>query len=396
MADQALHHLRVVELSDRVAGSFCAKLLADLGADVIKVEPPLRGDPIRWAGPFKGDHVDSAAGGLHLFLNTNKRSVTLDPATATGAVILRQLLSDADALVSTVDGDAWTSWGLALDELEELNPRLIVTLVTDFGLYGPYKDYKGADLVHWAIGSLLFHSGLPGREPIRIGDDVSEYVAGLNAAASTLGALYGRDSTGAQRIDVSILESLMTILPSTALGYSYTKVLAPRAGNRFPNTIVQCKDGYLGFYTMLQHQWEHLSVLVDMVHLQEDERFATPIARFRHPEGIMEVLAPWFRERNADQVVEAAQELRIPMVKVASAQDVLRNPQFNARDFFTDIGSPTSGAVTGPGRPFTLTQTPWRLDRPAPALGEHNMQVYCGGLGFTREELALLVAQDVV
>ncbi len=393
---QALSHLRVVELSDRIAGAFCAKFLADFGAEVIKVEPPVGGDPIRRLGPFKGECIGNDAGGLHLFLDTNKRSVTLEPSTATGAIILKELLRDADLLVETKRPGVLASWGLAREELERLNSRLVVTSVTDFGQEGPYRDYRATDLVHWALGSLMWHMGLPGREPLRAGEDVSEFVAGLNAASASLGALYGREQTGAQRADVSVLESLVTALPSTALGYTYSKMLSPRSGNRFPISIVRCKDGYIGFYTMLQHQWEFFTVLIGMTHLQDDQRFATPLARIQNADAAIEAVAPWFLERPADEIVSKGQELRIPIIKVASAKDVAGNPQFIARGFFTDLGAKETGPVKGPGRPLNLEGTPWRLVRSAPSAGQDNELVYCNHLGFSKDELVILSEQGVI
>ncbi len=396
MTDRALGHLRVIELSDRVAGIFCTKFLADFGADVIKIERPVAGDPARRADPYQDDRFDNEAGGLHLFLDTNKKSVTLNAGTATGAIILQALLEDADVLVETMPPGTLATWGLPSDKLERLNPNLIVTSITDFGQDGPYKELQGADIVHWALGSLLSGTGLSGREPIRIGDDVSEYYAALHAVAATLGALYGRESIGGQRIDVSVLESLITALPSTPLGHSYSKVPQTRAANRFPISITPCRDGYIGFYTMLQHQWESLTILVEMPELQDDERFATPLARLEHGAEAMATIAPWFRVRPADEIVARGQELRIPMVKVATARDVVENPQFNGRGFFTDLGTPATGQVTAFGRPFNLSVTPWRLDRPAPTLGQHNQLVYCNRLGFSKDELVILSEQGVL
>ena len=396
MSDQALSHLTVIDFSQRIAGDFCTKFLADFGADVIKIEPPAGGDPVRAAGPFIDDRPDVDGGGLHLFLNTNKRSVTLNPATDTGQMMLRSLARDADILVETFPPGQMASWGLSFDELERANPDLIIASITDFGQTGPYRDYLGSDLVHWALGSLLWPCGLPDREPIRVGDDVTEFVAGLNAVGAIMGAVYGRTAIGGQRIDLSILESMMTALPSTALGYSYTKTLAPRSGNRFPISIIECKEGYLGFYTMLQHQWEFFTVLLDMTELQDDERFATPLSRIQHADAVTEIIAPWFRERNVDDIVARGQELRVPMVKVASAKDVAENPQFIARGFFTNVGTSPDAPVTAPGRPFNLEATPWRLTRPAPALGADNQEVYCNRLGFSKDELIILSEQGVI
>ena len=396
MGNLALDHLTVIDLSGRIAGGFCTKFLADFGAEVIKVEPPSGGDGVRRAGPFKGDMPSQDGGAPHLFLNTNKSSVTLDVSTETGAHVLMDLAAEADVLVETRPPAAWEAMPLSLEEMEKRNPGLVIASITDFGQSGPYRDYKGTDIVHWGLGSLLWPCGLPGREPIRVGDDVSEYVAGLNAAGAILAAIYGRGVLGGQRIDVSVLESIITALPSTALGYSYSKTLATRSGNRFPISIMECRDGYVGFYTMLQHQWEFFTALVDMTHLQEDPRFATPLDRIQNADAAEEVFAPWFRERNVDDIVGRGQELRVPMVRVASAEDVAKNPQFMARGFFTDVGTEETGPVAAPGRPFNLSETPWSLRRPAPALGADNEAVYCRRLGLSKPELALLAERGII
>lgn len=392
----ALGHLRVVDLSTRIAGSYATKFLADFGAEVIKIERPVAGAPERQAGPFKDDHIDPEASGQHLFLNTNKKSVTLNPSTATGAEILKSLVKEADVLVETYAPGTMASWDLSFEELEAANPDLVIVSITDYGQAGPYKDYKGTDLLHWASSSLLSGGGLPGREPLRAGEDVAEHMAGLYAAGTTLGAIFGRGQYGGQRIDISIREAFITALANPTLGLFYRSMPQGRRGNKFPMPIVPCKDGFIGFYVMLQHQWEYLSVLTDKVWMQEDERFATPLARNMNPDAAMEVLGPWFKERAVDEVVKLGQEMRVPTAPVASADRVARNPQFHARGFFADLGNEKTGKAEAPGRPFNLNATPWRLRRKAPKLGQDNEEVYCNRLGFSREEMVILSEQGVL
>ncbi|MBI3743781.1 MAG: CoA transferase [Chloroflexi bacterium] len=396
MPDTALSHLTVVELSTRVAVSFATKFLADFGAEVIKVERPVAGAPERRFGPYKDDHVTPDGSGLHLFLNTNKKSITLDPSTTTGAMTLKELLKQADVFIEATAPGTLESWELSPGDLERANPGLIVTSVTDFGQTGPYRDYKATDMVHWAMSSLLIGSGVAGREPIRIGDDVSEYVAGLNACATTLGALIGRHRTGGQRIDLSVLESLMTVIPSNALSYSYNKTLTQRSGNRFPISIAQCKDGYVGFYTMLQHQWESFTVVLGKPELVDDPRFKTPYDRLQHANEAMAIIRPWCMARTCEEIIRSAQELRVPMVKVASAKDVAEGPQFRARNFFADVGNKETGRIVAPGRPFNLERTPWSIRSKAPGLGQHNLEIYCNRLGFSKDELVILSEQGVL
>ena len=392
----ALSHLRVIDLSTRIAGSYATKFLADFGAEVIKIERPIAGAPERQAGPFKDDHIDSEASGQHLFLNTNKKSVTLNVSTITGGEILKSLVKEADVLVETYTPGALAAWGVSFDDLEAANPDLIIASITDYGQAGPYKDYKATDLLHWASSSLLSGGGLPGREPLRAGEDVAEHMAGLYGAGTILGAVFGRGQYGAQRIDISIREAFITALANPTLGLFYRSTPQGRRGNKFPMPIVECKDGYIGFYVMLQHQWEYLTVLTDKVWMQEDERFATPLARNMNPDAAMAVLGPWFKERTVDEVVKLGQEMRVPMAPVASADRVARNPQYRARGFFADVGSERTGKVEAPGRPFNLNSTPWHIRRKAPRLGEDNEEIYCNRLGFSREEMVILSEQGVL
>lgn len=392
----ALSHMRVVDLSDRIAGGYCTKFLGDFGAEVIKVERPVAGDPVRHYGPFKGDHLSSEYGGLHLFLNTNKKSMTLDVSKITGAEILKSLVKDADVLVETSNPGTLASYGLSFEELEKINPNLIIVSITDYGQTGSYKNYKGSDLLHWASSSLLAGGGLPGREPLRAGEEVAEHMAGLYGAGTILGAMFARGACGGQRIDISIREAFITALANPTLGLFYRNTNPARRGNKFPMPIVECKDGYIGFYVMLQHQWEHLSVLTEKVWMQDDERFATPLARNMNPDAAMAELGPWFKERTVDEVVQLGQELRVPTAPVASADRVARNPQFRARGYFTDIGKDKTGKVQAPGRPFNLEKTPWKLRAKAPTLGEHNKEIYCNRLGFSKEEMVILSEQGVL
>ncbi|MBI3744605.1 MAG: CoA transferase [Chloroflexi bacterium] len=393
---RALSHLKVVELSGRIAVAFCTKVLADFGAEVIKVEPRVAGAPERRLGPFKDNRTSANGGGLHLFLNTNKKSVTLDPATETGARILKRLLGDADAFVEGTAPGSLAPWGLDAQALEAALPHLLVTSISDFGQSGPYRDYQASDLVHWAMSCMLVSSGLPDREPVRVGDDLSEYVAGLHACATTICCLFGRHALHGQSVDLSVLESFITMMPSNALMYAYHKTLAPRSGNRFPISIVECKDGYVGFYPQLQHQWESFAVLVGRPELTEDARFAMPAARLQHATEAMALIRPWFKKHTCEQAVRTGQELRVPIIKVASARDMVENPQFHARQFFADIGTEETGEVMAPGRPFALDQTPWQLAAPAPVLGQHNLEVYCNRLGFSKVDLTALSEQGVV
>lgn len=391
---QALAPFRVVEIGSRVAAGFCAKFFGDFGAQVLKVETRA-GAPERRMGPFAGDDMVGASG-LHLFLNTNKKSVTLEPSTITGAAMLKALLREADLLIEGLPPGTLDSWGLGEADLSRDCPDLVVASITDYGRTGPYRDRKAADIAHWAMACLMIGSGLSDREPLRVGDDVSEYVAGLNTCATALGMLFGRDAVGAQRADLSVLEALITVQPSSALSYAYNKTHMGRAGNRFPMNIVHCKDGYVGFYPQFPHQWEMFADALGMPQLKTDPRFAAPLARMEHADEALAVILPWFLDRTCDEAVRIGQEHHVPFVRVANAKDLVESPQYKARGLFTDIGTAGSGKVAALGRPFGMSATPWQLRSPAPDLGQHNIEVFCNRLGFSKLELGILAEQGVI
>jgi crotonobetainyl-CoA:carnitine CoA-transferase CaiB-like acyl-CoA transferase len=393
-AAQALAPYRVVEISSRIAASFSAKFFADFGAEVVKIEPR-GGAPERQLGPFQDDRPFSDSG-LHLFLNTNKKSLTLELSTITGAEMLKALLREADVLIEGLPPGTLDAWGLTAEELERVNPDLVVASVSDYGQSGPYREYKAADIAHWAMSCLLVGSGLADREPLRVGDDVSEYVAGLNACATALAALFGRGKNGGQRIDLSVLEALITVQPSNALSYAYNKTHMPRAGNRFPMNIVHCKDGYIGFYPQFPHQWEMFADALGKPELKTDPKFATPLARMAHADEALAIILPWCLDRTCDEAVRIGQEHHVPFIKVANARDLVTSPQYRARGFFTDIGTRETGAVTAPGRPFGMSGTPWTLASKAPGLGQHNIEIFCNRLGFSKLELGILAEQGVL
>ncbi|PIU54927.1 MAG: hypothetical protein COS88_06115, partial [Chloroflexi bacterium CG07_land_8_20_14_0_80_51_10] len=245
MEDHPLSDLRILDLSQYVSGPYCTKLLADFGAEVIKIESPNGGDISRRCGPFPGDIPDPEQSGLFLHLNTNKKSITLDLRTEAGDKLFKQLISKTDVLVENSGPSA-----MDYESLQDLNPSLILTSISYFGQDGPYCDWRGADIVAQALGGIMKLTGLPDREPLKIAGPQAEYQAGLNAAVATMTALYLRDETGrGQHIDISVIEVLASILEGALLSYTYDGTLRERDGARHPtihpSTILPCKDGYI-------------------------------------------------------------------------------------------------------------------------------------------------------
>jgi len=396
MSEQALSRVRVLDLTHYIAGPYCTKILADYGADVTKVERPGVGDGAREIGPFIDDKPDPEGGGLFLYLNTNKKSITLNLKSDTGVQILKDLVKQVDILVENFSPRVMPSLGLDYETLREMNPSLVITSISNFGQTGPYRDYKATDLNVWGLSGILYELGEPDREPLKMGSNVSEYVAGLYGALVTLSAIYYRDETGVgQHVDVSVSAAFHTMQPYMTLIYSYAGFIRKRAGIHFPWGILPCQDGYVGFFFPSQAHWELLCTLLEMPELRDKPEYETPLTREEHRDEITSIIVSWLKGKRMEDVFHAAQELRLPLTLVPNTEQTLEMPQHKARGYFVDIEHPAVGKVTYPGAPFELSETPWRAGR-APLLAEHNEDIYCGRLGYSKEHLVKLRGEGVI
>ncbi len=393
---QALSGVLVLDLSQGVPGPYCTKLLADYGAEVIKVEPPA-GDCSRRAGPFHNDRPHPEGSGLFLHLNTNKRSITLNPGTAAGLKILKELAGRADILVESLGPGALDDLGLPFQVLEALNPGLVVTSITDFGQTGPYRDYKAYEVQTYAMGGPMYSTGFPDREPVKTSNNVSRYHTGSAAAVATMMALYRAEMTGrGDYIDVSAMETHLGSIDRRSarlLAYQYTGIVGPRSPDHFgiASGPHPCLDGYINMLGG-EFGFQRIFSLIDREDLLEDPRFSSVQARAR-PENIEafeEYLLPWLTQRTKEEVWGLAQEARIPSGVINTSADLLNSRHFQERGMWTETCLPIVGRVTQPGRPFKMYRTPWLLRSPAPTLGQHNVEVLCGELGYTRAEVVKL------
>lgn len=398
----ALAGVRVLELADGVAAALCGKLLAGLGAEIVKVEAPRTGSGVRHLPPFPGDKPDRETSAVHLFVDTCKRSVTLDWRVPQGERLLLRLLQDADVLVEDVPSLEKAASTPLFERIGKLAPRLVWTSVTPFGQTGPYRDLRVTDLTLSALSGWLYQTGEPEREPLKAQGHLAEgCVAGATAALGVLAALFWRGLAGqGQRLDVSCMESMVMADRFLETTYAYTGYMTRRMGSRLPNTfpytIFACKEGHVAAICITHAQWESLCQMVGRPELLEDPRFVTNRERFQNADTLAEVLLPWFQERTAEVCFETAQLWRVPFSKVNSVADVLQMEQLRARGYFTSVSHPVAGEHVYPDAPFHLFATPWRAAGPAPLLGQHNEQVYGGRLGLRQDELGRLRDRGVV
>ena len=396
VAAQPLSDIRIIDLTHGIAGPFCTKLLADFGADVIKVERPGSGDYARTLGPFPGDISHPEKSGIFLHLNTDKRGITLDLKTPRGVEAVKELLKEGDILVENFRPGVMDRLGLDYDTLASINPNLVMTSISNFGQNGPYRDYVASELTLFAMGGRMNSSGLPDRYPLKLGANHVQYQAGNVAAMASLFAWYAQryGNLGGQHIDVAIFETQLasynTRMPSL-LQYQYTGERGKRLGGArmgYPSGFYPCQDGYINLQGGGAF-WPRTVAMLGMPELLEDSRFAPPMGQLdldAREEFEITIWLPWVLERTKRQVVEDCQAYEILSGAVNSIDDVMdNNPQFEARGYWVDIDHPEVGTLRYPGAPIYTQERWWRIRRPAPLLGQHTREVLHNGPGFPQK-----------
>ncbi|MBI4498714.1 MAG: CoA transferase [Chloroflexi bacterium] len=393
MAEHALSGLRVLDLTHYIAGPFCTKLLAGHGAEVIKIERPDGGDGARRLGPFPGDVPHPEKSALFLYLNTSKKGITLNLKTATGRTLFRELVRQADVVVENFAPRVLPSLGLDYPALAELNPHIVLVSISNFGQTGPYRDYQAADITEFALSGHMNSFGDPQREPLKYGGAPSQYMAGLNAYYATMAAVFHAARTGeGQQVDVSIQEALTTAHGQALIQYEYTGTVARRSrgGMEFP-----CQDGPIHIVDQQPQQWARFTELIGQPELAQDPRFRTASDRREHAQELVEAVSVWTRQHTKEEVYHLAQGVRIPTSYPTSTADLLASAQLQARGFFIEIDHPATGPVTYPGAAYEMRGLSW-VWGPAPQLGQHNVEVYCGRLGYSKADLVRLRQSNVI
>jgi len=401
MPDQALEGYKVVDLSWHIAGPYCTKLLAELGAEVIKIEKTGGGDPARMMPPFFNDDVHPEKSLLFLYLNTGKKSTTLNLKTEKGKDLLKSLIRDADILVESFSPGVMTDLGLDYAVLEKINPGLIMTSISNFGQTGPYRGYKASDITEMAIGGLMHMTGEPDREPLTYGGWQAQYQGGMNGFAATMCALTHRDivsETGeGQHIDISIMESIAQILENFDLAHQVTGGLYERSGRLWANApawgIYPCEDGYVGLVSGPVRRWLQVSVMMEEPELADLKYVAQ---RRELADEIDALMYPWLFEHTKDEIYHKGQSMdpKVPTSPVRTPEDLINSPQFKARKFFVEIDHPVVGKGMYPGAPAKLQETPMKISR-APLLGEHNEEIF-GRLNLSPSELTRLKNDGII
>jgi CoA:oxalate CoA-transferase len=399
-----LTSLRLIEYSTSIAAAASGKMLADLGAEVIKVEPPRAGDPARYHGPFSDDIPDPERSGLFLYLNANKRGTTLDPALPTGRHLLHRLLAEADVFLHNWSPAEAEALGLGYEHLHQHHARLIVTAVTPYGSTGPYANYRGADITACAAGGVSIGTGFPERPPLTLPLSLGAHFASIAAGAAILLAAFGRDVTGrGQFVDVSESDVLAILLAGYGIPtYIYRGVTGIRAGRHmslglYPNAVFECRDGFVCIDCPQLAQWNRLLEVMGSPPWVNEPRYRDRRqVTEQYPQEVDTLMAPWLMARDKSTIFAETQAQRIPVGPVNTMRDVIDDAQLRARQYFATVERDDTGPLTYPGAPYRLSRTPWSIRRPAPHLGEHNEEIYGGRLGVSRQELILLGQTGII
>lgn len=397
-ADLPLGDLLVVELGQLIAGPFCGQLLGDFGADVVKVEDPRKGDPMRQWGREK-PHGQSLWWPV---IARNKRSVTADLRDPRGQAAVRRLLERADVVVENFRPGTLERWGLGPEQLWEINPRLIVTRVSGYGQTGPYSSRAGFGSIGEAMGGIRYVMGDPSTPPVRAGISLGDALAATFACLGTLVALHQRERSGrGQVVDSAIYEAVLAMMESLVPEWAVAGYQRERTGATLPNVspsnVYPTADGDLVLIAANQDSvFARLATAMGAPTLADDERFATHGARGAAMEELDGLIAEWTSTQKADEMLDLLHEAGVPAGRIFRARDMLEDPHFAARQAIVRMAHPDFGELPMHGVAPRLSSTPGRVRSLGPTLGQHSTEVWRDLVGMDAAELEALRADGVL
>ena len=409
-----LEGVKVLDLTHYIAGPYCTKLLSGLGADVVKIEHPTRGDGVRWLGPFASGNPDILPnsplekrdtapedGAWFLYLNTAKQSVALDLQSSEGRRVLLEMAAKAHILIENFAPGQMESLGLSYAELQKVNPALVMRSISNFGQTGPYRDWKASELNLYALGGLMNITGEPEQEPLKEGMPLAQLGAGQNAFAATMaGLMYAEETGEGQQIDLAIAEYATNILENALMQFSYSGQEYNRVGNRGYGRaawgIYPCLDGHVGIIAGPDHRWPEVARIMEREELS-DPRFLSRSGRLENADEVDAYMLPFLVENNKVDIFKAGQDSGLGFSFVATMKDILEMEQLLDRDYFVDLDHPVAGKLTYPGAPIMpeVGANAWVFER-APLLGEHTASALHSWLGYSDRQVSELVDQGVI
>ena len=397
----ALQDLVVLDLTRVLAGPFCTMMLADMGADVIKIEVPGSGDDTRTYPPFRKNKDGEQESLYFANINRNKKGITLNLKDPQGKEIFLKMVRSADIVVENYRPGVMDKLGLGYDILKEINPRIIYGSVSGFGNTGPYRLRPGYDILGQAMGGLMAITGTPDGPPTRTGSAMGDILGGLHLAIGLLAAVHARTITGqGQRVDISLMDAVIAATENTAIKYLESGIIPPRMGNRYaavsPYDAFQVKDGKIIIAAGNQRLYEKLCAdILDRPDMIEDPRFVDMNGRLEHQDAIKEVVEEKLADMTVNEAVELILSKGIPAGPIYDIKQILADPQVKDREMFVEMAHPTLGDITVNGCAIKLGDTKASIRTPAPALGQDN-QTFLKDLGYSSEDIHRLRENGVI
>jgi CoA:oxalate CoA-transferase len=395
---KALDGIKVLDFSRNYAGPMCTRILAELGADVIKLEIPEGGDGLRNLSP----QTDGLESYPFVILNRGKRSITLNLNSEKGRKICKQLVYKCDILVENFTPGIMEGFGLSYEQLKPDHPQLIYTSVSGFGHTGPYRSRVAYDTIIQAMGGMISVNGHPDSPPTKVGVGIADFMGGLFPVIAILAALQHRTRTNqGQFIDISMQDCIWAITAIQFLGYFATTGQEPeRLGNRqievTPFNIYPAKDGYIVLAIVTVGQWERLLKIIGREDLKNVPEYGSQVTRIKHVHAIDAIVEEWTRKRTVDEMMRQFSAADLPCSTIPSFSQVANDPQLASRNMNVYVEQTISGKVRVPGSVFKMSETPGDATQPAPFLGQHNVEVYSELLGYDQEKIGRLQSEGVL
>ena len=402
MAGRALDDLTVIEYAELVSGPMCGKMFADMGAEVIKLESPAGGDPARRLAPFAGDVPHPEKSGFFLYLNTSKKSVSLDPTTPSGAEIFCKLISTADILIENHAPGFMEGIGLGYAALKALNPRLILVSITPFGQSGPYRDWKGSELIEWGMSLAGYNTptlvdDAEKENPLKAPGHAAQMMGAANAAAATMMALFHREATGeGQWIDAPCWQATVNTAKIEMAVWSYVGMPFSRLRKNVSVGLepLPCRDGYVYVLWAADVHWKALKEILGNPEGLATELFDKLAGRHENDDVLRPMVRAELAKHDMEYLVGEGQKRGLTIGPVNTVAQAAHHPHLLARDAFVAIDHPIAGSFKYPHHLVSMTETP-PAPRRAPLLGEHNTEIF-GRLGLTIAEQQGLRAAGII
>ncbi len=392
---QPLDGIKVIDLSRILAGPYCTMVLADLGAEVVKIEEPTSGDEARGVGPF----VDGVSA-YFISINRGKKSVALNIKDPGGRDLVTELITRADIVVENFRPGTMDRLGLGYETSAKRNPRLIYAACSGFGQTGPYRTRGAYDMVIQGMGGIMSITGEPEGRPLKTGPAIGDLAGGLFTVIGILTALHARERTGeGQMVDIGMLDCQVALLENAIVRYTTTGEVPGPLGARHPSIApfeaFEAKDGYVIFAVGTPH-WDRFCRVIGREELLEDPRFATNALRAENHAALQPIIAQVTHTKTVQEWIDIMEKAGVPCGPINTIDQVVAHPQVQAREMITTIHDPNVGPIRITGSPITLSRTPGRVDRPAPRLGEHTVDILKTWLDLQGEAIEALQQEGII